>query len=364
MQHTYQNIPWWKIKYEEQDAQSAADAIRSECVSLGAITEKFEAKIAEKIGVSYVVATTSGSMALLMSLLALGVGPGDEVIVPNRTWIAAANAVIMTGAKVILVDVQSNIPIIDISKIEEKITSRTKAIIPTALGGRAVDMNTLNAIAKKHNLYVIEDAAQAAFSKNDDKFIGTQSDLGCFSLSVAKLIPTGQGGFIVTEQESLYRSLKKMRTHGVGDLMNCSFDGFGFNFRFTDLQASLGLSQLAKVDKKIESLKKIYYKYEAGLIDCKKIKLIPVKADKNEVPLYIEVLCQNRSDLLSFLQQRNIQSKAFYPNLNRAKYLNCDDKYLNADIFESSGLILPSGPDQLQEDIDSVIEAVYCYEQI
>src|SRR3989338_694987 len=125
-------IPWWRIQYTETDVQSVAQAVRAEHISLGPVTAAFEKKLSEKLCVPYVVATTSGSMALLMTLIALGIGTGDEVIIPNRTWIAAAHAVNMLGAKVVLTDVLSHLPIIDVSQIEAKITSKTKAIIPAA----------------------------------------------------------------------------------------------------------------------------------------------------------------------------------------------------------------------------------------
>ena len=314
-------IPWWRIQYTEQDAQSVAKAISSEHVSLGPITAEFEVKLAERLNMPYVVATTSGSIALLMALLALDIGPGDEVIVPNRT------------------------------------------IIPTALNGRAIDPDKLDYLVKKYKLSVVEDAAQAMFSQSDDIYMGTNSDIGCFSLSIAKLIPTGQGGFIVTRDENLYQALRKIRTHGVSDLMDCSFSRFGFNFRFTDLQASLGLAQIEQVDRKICNLNEIYYLYEAGLADCKYVKLIPVSITAGQLPLYIEVLCPKRNELLQFLAAHRVQSKAFYPNLNRAKYLECDDMFENADLFEAHGITLPCGPDQSISDIQIVIDLVKLFDE-
>jgi len=253
MNHDKTVVPWWRVQFDEKDAESTANAIRSEHLSLGPITAMFEEKLAEALSVPYVVATTSGTMALLMALISIGIGPGDEVIVPNRTWIAAAHAVMMLGGKVVFVDVLPDIPNINTALIEEKITSRTKAIIPTALNGRAVDMKSINVLATKYKLHIIEDAAQALFSQSEDKFQGTEAELGCFSLSVAKLIPTGQGGFVVTKDKDIYKELKKIRTHGVDDLMQCMFTRFGLNFRFTDLQASLGLNQLQKIEKKISA---------------------------------------------------------------------------------------------------------------
>ena len=133
-----------------------------------------------------------------MSLMAIGVQPNDEVILPNRTWIATAHAVHLLGGKVVLVDVEPNRPIIDVTSIEQAITSKTKAIIPVHMNGRSANMRSIRKIARKYKIHVIEDAAQAIGSCNKQGYLGTQSDIGCFSLSVAKTISTGQGGFAVT----------------------------------------------------------------------------------------------------------------------------------------------------------------------
>ena len=356
------SISWWRVQYTESDAMAVADAIRSERLSLGPLTFEFEQAISEKLSVPYVVATTSGSMALLMALIAMGVGVGDEVIVPNRTWIAAAHAVMMVGAKVKLVDVCETIPILDITQLENKITSKTKAIIPASLSGRAVNIDEINKVAKKYNIFVIEDAAQAFLSRDGNAYSGVGALISCFSLSMAKLISTGQGGFLATKNEEIYKALLKIRTHGVNDLLNCSFDRFGFNFRFTDLQASLGKMQLKKVDQKIKSINAIYQRYEAGLKDFSNIKLIPVAVSKGEIPLYIEVVCKERERLMSFLTKKKIQTKAFYPNLNRAVYMEDLTEFKNANKFESQGIILPCGPDQTLENVDRVIEAISLYE--
>ena len=355
-------IPWWRIQYTEQDAEAVSNAVRNEHISLGPLTALFEEQLALKLSVPYVVATTSGTMALLMALIAAGVGYDDEVIIPNRTWIAAAHAVMMVGAKVVLVDVLPDVPCIDVAKIEEKITSRTRAIIPTALNGRKIHLNQIKSLADQYHLTIIEDAAQAFFSQEEGQFIGTQSALGCFSLSVAKIIPTGQGGFIATKEKHFYDELRKIRTHGVDNLLNCDYTRFGLNFSYTDLQASIGITQLQKVEQKIASLRKIYHCYEEGLKHAARVRLIPVDLSTGELPLYVEVLCQDRDRLIRFLGERKIQTKAFYPNLNRAPYLRSDEIFPHADLFEAEGLTLPSGPDQSLDNIAEVVQAIHSYE--
>lgn len=355
-------IGWWRVSFNETDINYITDAVRNECISMGAVTKKFEAVLSEQLQIPYVVATTSGSMSLLMAFMALGVGPDDEIIIPNRTWIASAHAAKMLGAKIVLVDVLPHIPIMDINQLEKNITTKTKIILPTSLNGRATNIAEIQKIAKRHGCFVVEDAAQALFSRDNGHYAGTQSEISCFSCSVAKLIPTGQGGFIATKSPELYQKCLSIRTHGVSNLLDCAFTQLGFNCRITDLQAALGLSQLKTCHKKIDSLIEIYRLYESGLRHCKKIKLIPVAIEKGEVPLYIEVLCREREALKSFLDSKNIQSKPFYPNLNRASYLEVKNIFPNSDLFETQGLTLPCGPDQPIENIKITIEAIQAYE--
>lgn len=354
-------ISWWRTDFGQADIKSVTEAIKTECISQGRLTEEFEKRIARALNVQYAVATTSGSMSLLMALMALGIKRGDEVIVPNRTWIATAHAVLMLGAKVILVDVRPDVPIMDVSKIEKKITSKTRAIMPVHLGGRAVDMEQINNIAKKYGLFVIEDAAQALFSRNSEGFLGTQSDAGCFSLSVAKLIATGQGGFIVTRNKKTCEILKSIRTHGVKDVINASYTRLGFNFRFTDLQASIGIAQLARAKERISHVRAIYERYKTGIAGLPFISLIAVDINSREIPLYAEVLCGQRDKLIKFLASRGIQTRPFYPNLNEADYLKNRGDFSCSRVFGENGLFLPCGPGQSLKNVERVIDTLQSY---
>jgi len=356
-------ISWWKTIFDEQDIQRVTKAICNKNISQGPVTAELESCLAEALDVPYVVATTSGSVSMLMALMALGIQHGDEVIVPNRTWIATAHAVLMLGAKVVLVDVQPDLPLIDISQIENKITNRTKAIMPVHLGGRVVNLRAIREIAKKHGLLVIEDAAQGLFCKHEKAYCGTQSDAGCFSFSISKLIATGQGGFISTQNKETYERLKKIRSHGIDDIINVTYAEMGFNFKFNDILAALGLSQMDRVFKRIDSLNKIYAKYEAALSEFSWVNLIPVNVVQGEIPLYLEVLCKEREQLIDFLASYNVQTRPFYPDLNLAAYLKSTDNFPNARIFGEQGLVLPSGPGQSLEDIDRVIDVLHLFEK-
>lgn len=361
MKKNQEMIPWWRTAFGEQEIQSVIQSINEEHISQGPITEEFETRLARALDVPCVVATTSGSTGLLMALMALGIKSGDEVIVPNRTWIATAHAPKMLGAKVVLVDVQPEIPIMDVSQIREKITSRTKAIIPVPLNGRAVDMKKIRKIADEYGLYVIEDATQAFLSKNCGEYMGTVSDAGCFSMSVAKLISTGQGGFVVTRSKETYRNLRRIRTQGVDDVINCTFHQMGFNFRITDLQSSIGIAQLNRVEERMAHLKSVYTKYEQDLKQFPFLKLIPVAVANGEVPIYIEVLCKERDQFVSFLASQGIQTRPFYPGLDSAPYLEVSGEFPNSRVFSECGLVLPCGPSQPLKNIDYVIQTLQHY---
>ena len=355
-------ISWWRTTFSNGEAAAITRAIANEHVSQGPLVAEFERQLASYLEVPYIVATTSGSTALLMGMMAAGVGPGDEVIVPNRTWIATAHAPLLLGAKVKLVDVEPDRPIIDAHLIEAAITARTKAIVPVHMGGRSADMRAINQIAQRHNLAVIEDAAQALGSRNVDGLLGTQSTMGCFSLSVAKIIATGQGGFIATRDDAVHRKLVAIRTQGVGDVVNAAWEQPGFNFRFTDILAAIGIEQLKLLDDRIKAVNAIYQCYANGLRDNPHVRLIPVDVSAGEVPVYVEARSPVRDELVAWLGERGIQCRPFYPGLHHAPYLNATGGFPNAEPIGEEGLYLPCGPTQPLENVHAVVSSILDFE--
>ncbi len=354
-------ISWWRTSFGDGEIEGLRKAIVQEYITAGPLTEQLEQELARGLGVPYVVVTTSGSAALLMSLMALDIGPGDEVIVPNRGWIATAHAVLMVGARAVIVDSLPDVPLMNVSDVRAKITPKTKAIIPVHLNGRAVDMQGIHQIAREHDLHVIEDACQAMFSKNAGNFLGTRSDLGCFSLGISKLISTGQGGVVVTQNRELYEQLKLIRNHGVKDIFTNAWSRMGFNFKFTDLLASVGLAQLTKVHDRLIHLNAIYDKYVKALEELPFLSLIPVDISGGEIPLYIEVLCPQRDRLADYMRQEGIQVRLFNPSLERSPYIPSNGGFPNSKIFEEQGVFLPCGPAQSFENVASVIKALQRY---
>ncbi len=354
-------IPWWQTSFNQDEVQRLAKAVSAGCISQGTVTQQFEAQMAERLDVPYAVATTSGSVALLMALMALGIGKGDEVIVPDRTWVATAHAVLLAGAGVVLVDVLPDIPVLDVSQLESHITSRTKAIIPVHLNGRAADMDAIRNIAEEHGLLVIEDACQALLSRNDTGFLGTQSDAGCFSLGVTKLISTGQGGTVVTRSRETYEKLKLVRNHGVVDQFTDSWSQVGFNFKFTDLLASFGLVQLSRANERMQHVRALYSRYEEVLLEFPFLRMVPVDAANGELPLYVEVLCDQREPFMAFLNSKGIQTRPVPPSLHTSQYLESPGDFPNSARFGKHQVYLPCGPTQPLENVARVVDAMRLY---
>jgi len=353
-------INWWQTEFKTGEAEAAAKAINQGRLSQGELVAEFEIKLGEYLGVRNVVATTSGSDSLLLSLWAAGVLPGDEVLVPNRTWIATAHSVSLLGAIPIFVDTEVNQPVISLSDLKNKVTSRTKAVIPVHLNGRNAHIDEVLKFGEDFGIQVIEDAAQALGSKDTSGlFLGTKSLAGCFSLSMAKVISSGQGGFIATSHDDFAAQLRAMRTHGIENVIEPGEWGrLGFNFRFTDVLASIGLEQLKKIELRLSRLREIYNRYEVGLRGLAHIQMIPLNLDGGEVGPYIEVLSNDRESLVKHLLGQGIESRKFYPDLDTAKYFSAAKENPNSRIFGTDGLYLPSGPSLTNDSIDFVLSAL------
>lgn len=353
-------VPYWRTELGQAEIDRIADSVRGGCLSQGKVTEQFEAELAALFGVPYAVCTTSGSAALFMAVSALGVGRGDEVIVPNRTFVATAHAVMLAGAGVRLVDTNKDDTLVDASLIESRITPRTKAIIAVHLNGNDADMRTINAVAARRGLKVIEDAAQAFYSRNADGFLGAQSDLGCFSLGVTKFITTGQGGVVITKSRELRDRLVRFRSHGVLSTFAADYENFGFNLKYNDILASAGLAQLRKLEVKRKAHLDCYQHYRRelrGLEDF--IRILTVDEAEGNVPLWVEALVAGRDEVVARLGAENIQLRPFLPDLDRSPHLGpqgCD--FPNSRRFSAHGVFLPCGPDLPRPAMDLAIAAL------
>jgi perosamine synthetase len=354
------DIPWWQTEFSTGEATAASAAISGGYLSQGPIVAEFESLLCDYLGVRNVIATTSGSDALLLALWAAGVGPGDEVLVPNRTWIATAHSVLLLGAVPIIVDTDLDRPIISLKDLEKKISKKSKAVIPVHMNGRDAHIDQVIELGDRYELKVIEDAAQALGSKDiTGAFLGTKSLAGCFSLSVAKVISSGQGGFISSNDDEFAMQVRRMRTHGVENTIEpATWVRPGFNFRFTDVLASIAIVQFRKLNQRLVRLREIYERYEKGLGGTAIAEIISVNFRCGEVGPYIEVLVKHRAEFAKYLYENGVETRMFYPDLSTSDYLEGDSSRKMNKKFGENGIYLPSGPCLTDNSIDKVLDLI------
>jgi perosamine synthetase len=234
--------------------------------SSGKYLDRFEAGFAEFCGVRHAVACSNGTTALHLALVALGVGPGDEVIVPTLTFVATANTVMYCGAQPVFVDAEPDTWTIDPAAIEAKITPRTKGIIVVHLFGHPADMDPINALARRHGLFVLEDAAQAHGAEYRGRRAGSLGDIATFSFFGNKIVTTGEGGMVVTDDDAIAGRMRLLRTHGMDPNRRYWHPVIGYNYRMTNLTAAIGLAQLERVDWQLDRRRELasWYRDELG----------------------------------------------------------------------------------------------------
>ena len=283
-------VPIARTKLDEKDFNIIKKPLESGWLVQGPYIKEFEDKWSDFINVKHSIAVTSCTTALHLSLAALGLNRDDEVIVPAFTWISSANVVEHLNATVVFCDINLRTFNIDVNQIESKITHKTKAIIPVHLFGLSADMDPILNIAKKHNLWVIEDAACGFGAKYKDSFVGTFGDTGCFSFHPRKAITTGEGGMITTNNDTLAEKLRSMRDHGAAmsdfqrhhgsrPYLLAEHPYAGYNYRMTDIQASIGVTQMERANNIINERQQLAAKYSAAL---KKLDFFQLPYESND----------------------------------------------------------------------------------
>lgn len=276
------------------EISAVTEVLKSGNLVQGTYVRKFEKMVTEYLGIKYAVAVSSGTAALHLTMLALEFGQDDEVIVPDFTFPATANAIVLAGAKPVLVDIDPKTYNIDVNKIEEKITDNTVAIMPVHLFGQSANMNAIGQIARGYGLWVIEDAACALGAKYENKKCGTMSDVACFSFHPRKIITTGEGGVIVTDNKSIATKARMLRNHGmVGD----NFLTIGFNYRMSDIHAAIGCAQMEKLDKIIKARRTAADLYKEFLKNFKNLSIpFVAKGNKHIYQSYVIRLMNTQVD--------------------------------------------------------------------
>jgi dTDP-4-amino-4,6-dideoxygalactose transaminase len=326
--------------------------------------EEFESQFANYVGAKYAIATSSCTGALHLSLLALGIGPGDEVIVPNITWVATASAVAYVGATPVFADVDSKSWTIDLNSLQSLITSKTKAIIPVHLYGFAADMFAVMDFARKHNLFVIEDAAPAIGTLINGRAAGTFGDLGCYSFQGAKMLVTGEGGMVVTDSKDNFDRVKKLQEHG---RVPGSFwiDQIGHKYKISNIAASIGLAQLTSVERQISRKREINREYRESLSKTSRVKFQMEIPNSRSICWMTSITIDDvdRHDLFGFLSRRGIDTRPTFPRISSYPIWgpNLKHEFNESDVIAKTGINLPSGVNLTSEKISHVSNSIIDY---
>lgn len=291
------------------------DAFMSTWISSsGEYILRFEKEFSKYCDCSYGVSCTNGTIALHLALIALGIGSGDEVIIPDLTFAATINAVIHAGATPVIVDVEEDSWCIDPKKIEEAITEKTKAVIPVHLYGQACDMDAITALAKQYNLSVIEDCAEAHGAMYKGKKVGSFGDIGCFSFYGNKVITTGEGGMCTTNNLLLDEKMRLLRDHGMSKTKRYWHDVIGYNYRTTNLQAAIGLAQLERIDE-IHKNRKMYEDKYRKILDPDMFTFQKNLQNREKITWLVSVLLREdieRDGYISKLKEKGIDARPFF----------------------------------------------------
>lgn len=353
-------INWWFTQLGKLERESLLSAYDGRKFSMGPLSAELESKLAALHGAKHAILTPSGTAALTLSLSTLGIGPGDEVIVPSHTWIATAQAASRLGATVVLADCSETAPLIDPEKVQAVITNKTKAILPVHFHGRSCDMSRILKIAKSENLYVVEDACKSMYCKSALGYLGTIGDVGCFSLGMISLLSVGYGGFVLTNDSELNRRMRLVRDHGLSRVPQDVYEYDGFNFKISDLTASIGIAQILRLDEKIKHLNEVYQIYYNEFLNCERVSLLPVDVKNGMIPICVDLVCKERTDLENFLSMNGVEISKFHPALHHAPYYSGQaEHFRNSERFSNEGFMPPCGPSQPLENVHQTIDLIH-----
>ena len=367
-------IPYGHQWIDDRDVKAAVKVLKSNWLTQGPDIEEFEKAVAKYCKTKYAVAVSSGTAALHAAYVVGGIGLGDEVITTPLTFAATANAVVHCGGKPVFADIQEDTLNINPKEIKKKITKKTKAIVPVDFAGHPCNLDEIKTIARKHNLLVIEDAAHALGSEYKKKKIGGFSDITIFSFHPVKVITTGEGGMILTNNKEFYKKLKILRHHGVikkpeKGSWYYEIENPGHNYRLTDFQSALGLSQLKKIDKFIKRRREIVAKYNKAFKEIKEI-IIPTERSyvKSAWHIYVIQLCLgklrvSRRKIFEALQKEGLGVQVHYLPLHlqpfyKKKFSYKKGNFPIAERYYQRAITLPLFPRMTEEEVNRVIKIV------
>jgi perosamine synthetase len=354
-------IPQMEPWLGEEEATAVNDYMRSG----GWLMEheksrQFESSIAAYTGAAHCIVTVNGTVSLTLAALACDVKAGDEVIVPNYTMIATANAASLIGARPVFVDVEPETLCLDIHQTEAALTTKTRAIMLVTANGRSpkAGINAFVDLADRYGLALIEDAAQSLGSRYPDgRHMGSVGKIGSFSFSVPKVITTGQGGCLITNDGRLAERVRKLKDFGRAAGGNDVHQTVGYNFKFTDLQACVGIEQMKKLKQRVERKKQIMLRYRQELGAIEPVKFFDQDL-MNTTPWFIDILCERRADLQEHLKKTGIGSRMMYPPINKQEAYQRDGHHPVSWLVGTNGLWLPSSSQLTDQQIETVCNSI------
>ena len=322
-------------------------------------TFEFQDLIKEFTGAKHCFVVNNGTISLTIMAMAAGIKAGDEVLVPNYTMVATPNSLKMFGAEPKFVDVDPKTLCISLEEIKKNVSSKTKAIFLMNANGRyPSDINEIVSYCNNNNLILLEDSAQALGSFYPDGIHqGRKGIAGSFSFSAPKIISTGQGGAIITDDDELAYNISRLKDFGRSGGGNDVHEMIGFNFKFTDIQAVLGIVQMGKLDWRVKRMKEIYTRYKNNLSNIEEIQFFEQDL-QNTTPWFIDVKAVKRDDLMAFLKLNNVGSRIMYPPINKQQAYNVDGEHVVSNEIGVFGLWLPSSSKLTDEQIDFTCDKI------
>jgi perosamine synthetase len=364
-------IPIAAPEIGEREIEYVNDAVRSTWISsIGEYVERFERSFAEYCGVRNAIAVSSGTAALHLAYHGTGIGPGDEVILPDLTFAATAHTLLQTGATPVFVDVEPDTLCMDPEAVARAITRRTRAIVPVHLYGHPADMTRLEELARSHDVLVIEDAAEAHGALYAGKRVGSMGDIGVFSFYGNKIITTGEGGMITTDDDELATRLRFLKDHGMSPDRRYYHSELAFNYRITNLQAALGVAQLERIEDFIARKRQIVNWYREALADVKAVLFTGERAGCRNVHWMTCALLQDSAGvsaetICQRLREKSIDSRPFFvpisqlPHLSHLKTFNAHGEGCpTAADASKRGFNLPSGCGLTREEVERAAEGL------
>ncbi len=309
-----------KPDLSHREFRAVLDAFISSWISSkGSYIPKFESEFASFVGMSHGIAVSNGTVALHLALVALGVGPGDEVIVPDLTFAATINAVIYCGATPVIVDVDERTWTMSLAQVEQAATPRTKAIIPVHLYGRPAEIGPITAFAKRRNIHVVEDCAEAHGARYAGRTVGQFGDVSCFSFYANKIVTTGEGGMCLTDSETLASTIRILRDHGMTPDRSFWHERVGYNYRMTNLQAAIGQTQRWRIEQTLERNRHLESQYRDYLSGIPGVEFPPPLGEQCEPVVWlvcVRVPAETRSRLIEAATSAHIEIRPFFRSLS------------------------------------------------